>query len=352
MPNPLGYSLYLSTYASQRDALRGLGGSGTPVFLSLHISEEFDDTYCRRAEEICHSLADSGLRVMADVSVKTQRQFGCQSLPQLARRLKLWALRIDYGFTLPEILEMARQIPIVLNASTVSPQDAGKIVQGGGEIYAMHNFYPRPETGLDEDYLLETTRALQRAGVRVLAFIPGDGLLRGPIYAGLPTLEAHRGMPPSAAFADMVLRFGMDGVFLGDPGISETEARRIDTFCREGILSIPAVLESQYEALYDRVFTCRVDSPRWLVRFQESREYSCFGQTVAPQNCVGRHRGSITLDNAAYGRYSGEVQLIRRELPQDDRVNVIGHVPEAWLCLTDCIRGGQRFRLVRDTENA
>lgn len=352
MLNRLGYSLYLSTFAAQWETLRGFGGSGTPVFLSLHISEEFDDTYCRRAEEICHTLADSGLRIIADVSGKTQKQFGCRSLPELARRLGIWALRIDYGFTVPEILEMARQIPVVLNASTTSVQDARAIVQGGGEVYAMHNFYPRPETGLDEDLLLDTTRALQQAGVRVLAFIPGDRLLRGPVYQGLPTLEAHRGMPPSAAFADMVLRFGMDGVFLADPGISECEAQRIDTFCREGILSVPAVLDSPWESLYDRVFTCRIDSPRWLVRFQESREYSCFGASVAPENCVPRLRGYITLDNSAYGRYSGEVQLIRRDLPQDDRVNVIGRVPERWLCLTDCIRGGQKFRLVRDTENA
>ena len=41
----LGYSLYLSTYAAQCSALRGLTGSGAPVFLSLHISEEFDDSF-------------------------------------------------------------------------------------------------------------------------------------------------------------------------------------------------------------------------------------------------------------------------------------------------------------------
>ena len=51
LPNVLGYSLYLSTFAAQWPTLGGLTDSGTPVFLSLHISEEFDDTYCRRAEE-------------------------------------------------------------------------------------------------------------------------------------------------------------------------------------------------------------------------------------------------------------------------------------------------------------
>lgn len=347
MLNQLGYSLYLSTFAAQWEALRGLGGSGTPVFLSLHISEEFDDTYCRRAEEICHTLADRGFRVIADVSVKTQKQFGCASLTELAKRLRLWALRIDYGFSVEEILEMAQVMPIVLNASTILPQDAEKIGRSGAEVYAMHNFYPRPETGLDEEYLLETTRALQQAGIRVLAFIPGDGLRRGPLGEGLPTLEAHRFLPPSVSFAELMLRFGMDGVFVGDPGISQEEARRIDSFCREGVLSVPAILESAYDPLYDRIFTCRMDSPKWLIRFQESREYSCFGASVQPEHCIPRVRGSITVDNVDYGRYSGEVQLMRENFPQDDRVNVIGRVPEQWLPLADLIRRGQKFRLVR-----
>ena len=91
----LGYSLYLSTYAAQCSALRGQTGSGAPVFLSLHISEEFDDSFCRRAEEICHALAEMGYRIIADVSTKTVAQFGCQDLTDLAKKLQLWALRID-----------------------------------------------------------------------------------------------------------------------------------------------------------------------------------------------------------------------------------------------------------------
>ena len=103
----LGYSLYLSTFAAQCPALRGQAGTGAPVFLSLHISEEFDDTFCARAEKTCHSLADMGFRIIADVSVKTVSQFGCADLTELAEKLRLWALRIDYGFSLSEIEAMA-----------------------------------------------------------------------------------------------------------------------------------------------------------------------------------------------------------------------------------------------------
>lgn len=346
-PDFLGYSLYLSTFADQWPTLVGRAGTGSPVFLSLHISEEFDESYCQRARQVCTLLKEHGFRIIADVSVKTLAQFGCKDLPTLARELGLWALRIDYGFSPEEIGEMAARMPIVINASTLRAKDAQIIASRGKEVYAMHNFYPRPETGLDDDQLLESTRALQNAGLKVLAFVPGDLQKRGPVYEGLPTLEAHRSILPSAGFVDLCQRFGMNGVFIGDPGLSDAEQERIDLYCREGVISVPAVLEDRWSHLYNQIFTCRADSPCWMVRFQESRIYSCQGQVVSPDNCVARTRGSITVDNETYGRYSGEIQLLRQDHPADSRVNVIGTIPTPALPLADSIRRGQRFRLVR-----
>lgn len=346
MSKTLGFSLYLSTFEKQRPALDLWAGTGAPIFLSLHISEEFDATYCQRAREICHLLAVLGFRTIADVSVKTLQQFGCESLTELAKDLKLWGLRIDYGFTAAEIGEMATQMPIVLNASTTSPDDARRIAANGKEVFALHNFYPRPETGLDEELLLETTNRLKDAGLSVQCFIPGDTLLRGPLHAGLPTLEAHRHCLPSAAFVDMALRFGMDDIFLADPGLSEKEQQRIAHFCKTGVICVPAELDDNWRHLYGKVFTCRIDSPKWLIRFQESRTYSCQGDIVSPANCVERRRGSITVDNQNYGRYSGELMLMREDLPADQRVNVIGSVPENARLLLDRIGRGGKFMLV------
>ena len=348
MPDLLGFSVYLTSFDRQREALEAGAGSGAAVFLSLHISEEFSQDYCRRAEETCRWLSERGYRIIADVSVKTVAQFGQPDLIRLAEQMGIWALRVDYGFSVEEIAALAARIPVVLNASTTSPEDAARIAAAGPLVMAMHNFYPRPETGLDDAFFQESTRALQAAGLKVLAFIPGDGELRGPIHEGLPTLERHRGLPPSACFADLAVRFGVDGIFVGDPGISPRERERILRYCREGVLEIPARLAENAAALYDRVFTNRPDAPAWLIRFAESREYSCFGGQVEPWNCQPRTRGSITVDNCNYGRYSGEVQMIRSDLPADSRVNVVGRVQTPWLLLADCVRNGKKFVLTRD----
>ncbi len=344
MSKLLGRSVYLSSFDRQRETLPP--GDGEVIFLSLHISEEFGPGYCERAEEVCRALTGAGYRVLADVSVKTMAQFGERDLAALAGRLGLWGLRIDYGLTEAEMTALAKRLPIALNASTVDLDAAQRIAGAGGRVMAMHNFYPRPETGLDEEYLRESTRALQAAGLEVLAFVPGDGEKRGPVHAGLPTLEAHRDALPSAAGADLLFHFGLDGVFVGDPGLGGREWERLRLLCRDGVVSLPVELEPDYVGLYGQTFTSRVDSPVWLVRLKESREYSCVGDRVEPKGGQPRPRGSLTVDNALYGRYSGELQLIRQNLPPDERVNVIGRVPENALQLLDSIPRGGKFTFV------
>jgi len=347
MFDSIGFSVYLSSFENQRSTLLRSGG-GTPVFLSLHISEEFRPDYCRLSENMCRMLSGSGFRIIADVSAKTVDQFNEPDLVRLAERLGLWALRVDYGLSDDEIIEIARKMPVVLNASTVSAESAKKIASAGSLVMAMHNFYPRPETGLDDEFFRSRTRELREAGLKVLAFIPGDINLRGPIHEGLPTLERHRGLPPSSCFADLYLNFDVDGIFVGDPGISERELMRINRFFDDGVLEIPAELDEEYSSLYGRIFTCRPDSPSWMVRFAESRTYSCFGRKIAPGKCTERVPGSITIDNENYGRYSGEIQLIRSSLPADPRVNVIGKVKEGYLLIVNSIRNGERFVLTRN----
>ena len=252
MLKTLGRSVYLTQFEEQRASLSAFAAGGAPVFISLHISEEFDAAYCARVQEMCDFLSAQGWRILADVSEKTIRQFGCADLTALAKRLHLWGLRLDYGFSLEQMCALAQQLPVAVNASTTTPEVARQLAAGGGTVIAMHNFYPRPETGLDPEFLRESTAALQAEGLQVYGFIPGDALLRGPLYQGLPTLEAHRTAAPSAAFADLALNYGLDGIFAGDPEVSAREQEYIRHFCTTGELCLPVVLRPGYETLYKR----------------------------------------------------------------------------------------------------
>lgn len=342
----LGHSVYLSSFEIIKPMLKSAGTTGTLVFTSLHISEEFSEHYCEDVKAMCRWLTAAGYRIIADISPQTAKQFRCVNITQLAHELRLHALRIDYGFTESEITEIAKKIPVVLNASTADPAAAQAILQAGGQVAAMHNYYPRPETGLDDTFLLKTTNSFHVCGIPVLGFIAGDGRRRGPLNEGLPVLERHRNIPPLVAYADLVQNFRLDAVFLGDITISDKQRKWINEYALTDILPVPAVLAHSGKNLYEQVFTCRPDSPAGLVRFQESREYSCFGEYIEPENCEERPTGTITVDNIRYKRYSGEVQLTRQPYPADTRVNVIGNIETAYLPIIDCIPRGGKFRLV------
>ena len=348
MHNLPGYSVYLAEYRNGRIPSAECSAGGAPVFLSLHIREEYSDTYEQEMIDLCQRLDERGMKIVADIEKETMTRFNVSSLVQLKEKLHLYGVRIDCGFSVEEIAEAAQQMLVIVNASTVGADEASLILAHASyPVMAMHNFYPRPETGLDEEYLKESTVHLKALGLQTAAFVPGDLIRRGPLYEGLPTLEAHRNLPPSVGYIDLLDRFWIDTVFVGDPGVSEAEVERMRTFAMEDIIEVPCQLNSGYEDYYDRVFTCRIDSPSWLVRAEESRTYAgVSGRKEAPDPDVRKRvRGSITMDNEKYLRYCGEVQLMRKDLPADPKVNVIGHVQQDYIVLLDRIGRGKKFVL-------
>ena len=346
MYNQLGLSVYLSTFHRQKEMLERFGGSGYLVFASFHMQEEFNsmEDYCERAVKMCKWLKGRDFKIIGDVSSKTLEFFQYDSIVEFAKDMGIDILRLDYGFSQEEILEIAKEYLISFNPSTDDEIMAKKLLDTGTTVYGMHNFYPRPETGLDPEDFNMINGELKKLGIKTLAFIVGDEEKRGPIYEGLPSLEKHRNIPPYVAFLDLVVNYGLDGVFVGDVKISELQGKLITHYIEDKIITIPVEFLPEYEYLYDQVFTIRADSPRMLMRLQESREYGTPGELKEPFNSIARKRGSITMDNIKYKRYSGEIQILRKDLPQDDRVNVIGKVQDDYLDIMECIKNRDKIR--------
>lgn len=350
MLNSIGYSVFLSTFKNQKEQLSSLYKEGNFIFTSFHISEEYDNTYIQRAKDMCTYLKTCGYRIIADVSISTLKLFHAGSLLELAKMLNISILRIDYGFSEDEILKLAKEFPVCINASTVTSDFAEKLSSNSLDIYAMHNYYPRPETGLDEEQFQIRNKMLLSKGFKLLAFIPGDADKRGPIYEGLPTLEAHRYIAPYAAFISL-LSYNIDGVFIGDGIISQFQANMISQYQNSNIYTLPVIFEKEYEYLYNKEFTIRTDSPSWLKRLQESRVNGA-NQDILPNHCTERTTGSITIDNNRYQRYSGEIQIIVENLPADERVNVIGQLPKEYHLLLKNIMNGSKIRFVKPMEES
>jgi hypothetical protein len=159
-------------------------------------------------------------------------------------------------------------------------------------------------------------------------------------------LEKHRHQSPYVSFVDMMNGYGVKQIFVGDGLLTLEEAQPILTLLEEGVYTIP-VASLEKEDLLEKKFTVRIDSPKSTIRVQESREYATPGEVIEPYNTVERVLGSITLDNKEYGRYSGEVQILRESFKEDPRVNVIGMVHPDSVELLQNIPNGAKIRLIK-----
>lgn len=318
------------------------------IFLSLHIQEEFNSNkdYVSKCEELCKQVVAKKARIIADVSIKTKRFFNENDLVKLAKRLGIYALRIDYGLTLEEISDIAKRMPIAINATTSDIDSIKKIKNNAKKVITVHNYYPRPETGLDWDFFINKTKQLKDIGVEVMAFIHGDEELRSPLYLGLPSVEHQRSYTPYASFIELTSLDMLDAIIVGDPTLSQKQVTLINEYIDTNIISLQAKIDKSY-SIYDKIFTNRIDSPSKLIRIYESREYSCFGKEITPNNNVTRNIGAITIDNAQYMRYSGEMMIVRETLEKDKRVNVIGQINKDYLPILKYIKGGQKFKFIK-----
>lgn len=104
-------------------------------------------------------------------------------------------LRLDDGFTPERIKELQTRYPqktLVLNASTVTEGFLLSLEKAGvdvGCVEALHNFYPRPHTGLSEAFFLRQNALCHHYGIKVGAFVRSFGACRGPLLRDSPRLK-------------------------------------------------------------------------------------------------------------------------------------------------------------------
>lgn len=351
----LGISVYLSNesihqFESYIQKAHQIGF--TSIFTSLHIPEDNPSLYKERLQELGAYAKKYEMQLMADISPKSLGHLGFTW--ENAEGLLEWGLtglRIDYGVEEKTIAALSTKMKIALNASTLTREGLDRLKKAGlrlESVEAWHNFYPRPETGLDRDEFININHWLKNEGLTVMAFIPGDGRLRGPLYQGLPTLEDHRVYSPFSAYIDLVETCLVDKVLVGDLELISDTLEQFSSY-QEGIYLLrakSAVAEQNWIETLEMIQTNRWDSARDCIRSMESREYGLIGtRPVHPCNTIDRPVGSITIDNERYGRYQGEIQITKRNLPADEKVNVIGRVIEKDLPLLNFIRGGKKFKI-------
>lgn len=320
------------------------------IFSSIHIPEDDSSLYLDRLGQLGLIAKDYEMDLTVDVSGNALSRLGIEynNLSPLVE-LGVTGIRVDYGVSHEEIKLISDQLEVVLNASTLTIEDFNKLKELDVDftsIEAWHNYYPRPETGLDKEYMIKLNKWLKEQGIVVMAFVAGEDELRGPLYEGLPTLEAHRFSHSLGSAIELRQTGFVDKVFIGDPGISPYSQRQWDKYLTDNVIYFEAIAISDTTQQLNHIdgkHTQRIDVARDVIRSQEARVKRDF--TVQPENIKDRPLGTITLDNSSYQRYEGEVQITKVNLPSDEKVNVIGYIQTKDQLLLEAIQPGQSFEI-------
>jgi len=324
----------------------------TRLFTSLHIPEANTTVLVSEFRQFAAYAVNLGYSITADISPRTCELLGA-TLPDCSalKKLGLSAIRLDDGFSAEQIaaLSVTGEIDIELNASTITPtvlQQMNAAKADVSRLRACHNYYPRPETGLSFALFAERCQLLREYKIPVVAFIPSRSCPRGPIFAGLPTLEKHRLVSPQLAAKELMASQLVDGILFGDPLAAEAELASVsglDPNCIELQVIVEKDVSLAEREILFAVHTNRTDPGEWAVRSQEARRLC---RTAIPERPgKTRNTGAVTIDNEKYLRYMGEMQVVRASLPSDPRVNLAAQVIPEELFLLDYIKPGRAFRL-------
>lgn len=314
----------------------------TKVFLSLHIPEADADLVEKELGAVVREAKKLKLALVGDVTADTNTPDSIEEV------------RLDDGFTPKMVAEFLKTHPkqkVVLNASTVHEEYLAelKALQAPMErIEALHNFYPRPHTGLGEGYFRQQNELFRAYGVPVGAFVASQCGKRGPLHFGLPTLEKDREREAKEA-ASHLAALGVDEIFMGDDGPSREELLALELEEAE-VVSLPlieVVTASWAEELLKHTYTVRPDEAAEVVRALESRGLTKeLNLQLDPCNTGPRPKGTVTVDNLLGGRYKGEMQITKVDLPSAPEVNVLGKVAPKALNMLDFLRPGAKFRFI------
>ena len=311
------------------------------LFTSAQIPEAADaETFFDDFTEILTTAVTHGFEIILDVNAENFSHYDIDGL----------TLRLDDGFDAQQVAEISRTRKIQLNASTVTEDFLNTLDEFGANfdnIAALHNFYPRPNTGLETYYFDNQNRILHEFGIKVGAFVPSkDGKRRLPLREGLPTLEDCRDFTTDLS-ARFLAAFGVDFMIISDGAPTHDELAAVAAIQSDEIIFHAQLISNDLTTaeLLSKTFTRRPELSKSVIRAIEGRKYlkELGGKIPAEELPIERSFGDVTVDNENFGRYAGEVQIIQDVLPADGRVNIAAHILDEENFLTGYLKPRQKF---------
>ena len=307
-------------------------------------------------KEIITHAKELGMEVILDVAPAVFQDLGI-SYDDLSFFADLGAdgIRLDLGFdgmkesrlTYNEFglkieLNMSNNIEYLPN---IISHQANK-----NRLIGCHNFYPQRYTGLPYDFFIECSNRFKRHGLTTAAFVSSQHGTIGPwdINDGLCTLETHRDLPIQIQAKHLWATGVIDDVIIGNSYASEAEIIALGNLNREllelDITLLDNVTETEENVILDEMHFRRGDISEYMIRSTEVRKkYKDYD--FRPGSSDEVQKGDVIIGNNDFGKYKGELQVVLRETPLDNRKNVVAKIVDEEQFLIDYIKPWSSFKL-------
>lgn len=306
------------------------------AFTSLHIPEEDTSMYVDKIKTFIKTCKELTLFPIVDVSPRALSLLGISDFNQL-HDLGIEHLRLDFGFSYDEIKQLSKQFILIFNASTLNNQTYDELLKRDinfNNVYGCHNFYPKKYTALTYQKVKDINNRIHSYGMKTMGFVMGDDIKRGPLYEGLPTIEDQRNEDVfyNALYLNKYL--DTDIVIVGDFGLKDDTFKQFKNY-NDGYIEIKCNIDDKYDNYLNYIHHDRIDNSEYFIRSMESIYKYKVDYDIEIENTIDRNIGDICVSNKKYLRYNGELEIMLKDLPYDDRVNVVGKIDTKYLEFID-----------------
>ena len=311
----------------------------------------------RERADACHA---AGMEIIPDVSPAVFARLGI-SYEDLSifTDMHVDGIRLDEGFDGMKESMMTynpQGLKIELNASTQLAYVANIMDHhpDRSKLITCHNFYPQKYTGLSLEHFNRCNDAMRSMGLPIAAFVSSENPKAygpWPVKEGLCTLELHRERPVDFQVRHLFATGMIDDVLIANAYATDRELAA----CAEsnpGILTFGIVMEKELTAVekailnYEPKHVVRGDLSEYMVRSTWPR-VTFAADSIAPENTRDMKRGDVVILNDGYSKYKGELHIVLKDMPNDGRKNVIGHLPDYEQILLDYLEPWKVFAFTR-----
>lgn len=342
MNRRLGISIYPEHSTVERDTAyikRAAECGFERVFTCLLSAQKPIDVIREEFTETISVARNLGMDVILDIAPAVFSGLGI-SYDDLSFFAELGAsgIRLDLGFDglresqftynqydLDIEINMSNNTNYVNNIFSHNPKQT--------KLLGCHNFYPQRFTGLDFDFFIACSQRFKDLGLRTAAFVSSSAATIGPwdVNDGLCTLEEHRELPITTQAKHLWATNLIDDVIIGNAYASDEELVALGALNRY-VLEFEVEVEAGTSAIerkiiFEEPHIRRGDISSYMIRSTPSR--TKYKDEQFPVRPVDAHTcGDVMIGNDNFGKYKGELQLILKTMPIDDRKNLVARVVE------------------------